>query len=218
MWEENEFWLELSWRIDPDGALGIRPFVESAERPGERLSVDEYYGWIFEHSVPGLPERAAAEGLKPLDYMRRYGAFEVAAGIGPLHEREVPAAELEEVATDRFGRVYTRAPAPPQQNLAPTGSPEGDAEGRRPVKMEVDGKVLRGFPTPSGKLEFFSSTLARWGWPEMAIPTYVKSHVHPDKLGPDRMVLISTFRLPVQIHTRSANAKWLDEIAHTNPL
>jgi anaerobic selenocysteine-containing dehydrogenase len=31
-------------------------------------------------------------------------------------------------------------------------------------------------------------------------------------------VLISTFRLPVQIHTRSANAKWLDEIAHTNPL
>jgi len=30
--------------------------------------------------------------------------------------------------------------------------------------------------------------------------------------------LIPTFRLPVQIHTRSANAKWLDEIAHTNPL
>jgi anaerobic selenocysteine-containing dehydrogenase len=32
------------------------------------------------------------------------------------------------------------------------------------------------------------------------------------------MVLISTFRVPVQIHTRSANAKWLDEIAHTNPV
>jgi anaerobic selenocysteine-containing dehydrogenase len=32
------------------------------------------------------------------------------------------------------------------------------------------------------------------------------------------MVLIPTFRLPTQIHTRSANAKWLDEIAHTNPL
>src|SRR5688572_23818394 len=33
-----------------------------------------------------------------------------------------------------------------------------------------------------------------------------------------RSPLISTFRLPVHIHTRSANAKWLDEIAHTNPL
>jgi anaerobic selenocysteine-containing dehydrogenase len=32
------------------------------------------------------------------------------------------------------------------------------------------------------------------------------------------MCLISTFRLPVHIHTRSANAKWLDEIAHSNPL
>jgi anaerobic selenocysteine-containing dehydrogenase len=37
-------------------------------------------------------------------------------------------------------------------------------------------------------------------------------------MKPDEMCLISTFRLPVQIHTRSANAKWLDEIAHTNPL
>jgi anaerobic selenocysteine-containing dehydrogenase len=32
------------------------------------------------------------------------------------------------------------------------------------------------------------------------------------------MCLISTFRLPVHFHTRSANAKWLDEIAHSNPL
>jgi anaerobic selenocysteine-containing dehydrogenase len=32
------------------------------------------------------------------------------------------------------------------------------------------------------------------------------------------MPLLSTFRLPVHIHTRSANAKWLDEIAHSNPL
>jgi anaerobic selenocysteine-containing dehydrogenase len=32
------------------------------------------------------------------------------------------------------------------------------------------------------------------------------------------MPMITTFRVPVQIHTRSANAKWLDELAHTNPL
>ena len=67
MWEENEFWIELSWRIDPDGALGIRRYFESRERPGETLGVDEYYGYIFENSVPGLPERASQEGLTPLD-------------------------------------------------------------------------------------------------------------------------------------------------------
>jgi anaerobic selenocysteine-containing dehydrogenase len=60
--------------------------------------------------------------------------------------------------------------------------------------------------------------LSRWGWPELSIPTYFKSHVHKDNLEEDQTILISTFRLAVQIHTRSANAKWLDEIAHTNPL
>ncbi len=74
------------------------------------------------------------------------------------------------------------------------------------------------FRRPSGKLEFFSSTLAQWGWREVALPGYIVSHVHPRRLEPGQMPLISTFRLPVHIHTRSANAKWLDEIAHSNPL
>ncbi|MEJ2335150.1 MAG: molybdopterin-dependent oxidoreductase [Gemmatimonadales bacterium] len=218
VWEENEFWLELSWRIDPDGSLGIREFVESRENPGQRLTVDEYYAYIFENSVPGLPDAAAAEGLTPLQYMRRYGAFEVAKKIGRLHETEIPAEEMADPAEDSRGRVYTRAPAPTSLNVVPTGDPDPDPEGRRPVGVRVDGRVLRGFPTPSGRLEFYSATAASWGWPEYALPTYIRSHVHPDALSQDEMVLISTFRLPVQIHTRSANSKWLDEIAHTNPL
>ena len=32
---------------------------------------------MFENSVPGLPERAAEEGLDPLAYMRKYGVFEI---------------------------------------------------------------------------------------------------------------------------------------------
>ena len=95
---------------------------------------------------------------------------------------------------------------------------EQPTDGRRVVGVNVDGETLRGFPTPSGRLEFFSSTLADWGWGELALPTYIKSHVHPDRLDDGQFVLISTFRLPVHIHTRSANAKWLDEIAHTNPV
>ncbi|PYS80523.1 MAG: formate dehydrogenase [Acidobacteria bacterium] len=218
VWEENEFWLELTWRIDPDGALGIRKFAESRARPGERLGVDEYYAYIFENSVPGLPERAAKENLTPLQFMRRYGAFEISSKTGALYEQEVPAEELEDPRVDRFGRVYTRTPKPASTNVVPIPVLDSDAEGRRFVGVRIDEKILRGFPTPSGRLEFYSKTLADWGWHEYATPTYIKSHVHPDKLNPDQTVLISTFRLPVQIHTRSANSKWLDEIAHTNPL
>jgi anaerobic selenocysteine-containing dehydrogenase len=218
VWEENEFWIELSWRIDPDGKLGIRKFFESKKQPGAKLNIDEYYAYIFERSVPGLPEKAAADGKTPLDFMRRTGAFEVRRGLGPMHEDVVPEAELVNLHVDAAGRVYTRAPKPDQPNVVPVPSPDPDADGRRLAGVMIDGVVRRGFPTPSGRLEFYSTTLAEWGWPEMAIPGYTRSHVHPESLKPGEMPLIPTFRLPVQIHTRSANAKWLDEIAHTNPL
>ncbi len=218
VWEENEFWIDLSWRVDPDGKLGIRKYFESQKLPGTKLPVDEYYGYIFDNSVPGLPERAASEGLTPLAYMRRYGAFEISRKVGALHEAPVPADELVDSQTSALGRVYTRAPKPASVNVVPVPSPDSDADGRRPVGVDVDGVTLRGFPTPSGKLEFYSPTLRAWGWPEYVAPAYIKSHVHRDNLRPGQMVLIPTFRLPTQIHTRSANAKWLDELAHTNPV
>jgi anaerobic selenocysteine-containing dehydrogenase len=78
----------------------------------------------------------------------------------------------------------------------------------------------RGFPTPSGKLEFYSSTLASWGWKEYAIPTTIESHVDAGVMDASKseFALVPTFRLPMLIHTRSGNAKWLNELAHTNPL
>jgi anaerobic selenocysteine-containing dehydrogenase len=218
VWEENEWWTELSWRIDPDGSMGIRQYYESRARPGEKLTVDEYYGWMFENSVPGLPEKAAAEGLTPLAWMRRYGAFEITSGQGGLHEREIPEEELRDVAIGPTGQVYTAAPAIATANIVPTAVPDSDSQGRRQVAVMVDGVIRQGFPTPSGRLEFWSSTLAEWGWPEHALPGYIKSHVHPSALAPDQMVLLSTFRLPTQVHTRSANSKWLDELSHTNPV
>jgi anaerobic selenocysteine-containing dehydrogenase len=218
VWEENEFWIELSWRIDPDGALGIRRYYESEKNPGTKLSVDEYYGWMFENSVPGLPEKASAEGLSPLEYMRRYGAFEISNGVGRVHEQVVSANELTGMSESRFGRVFATSVEPSSPNVVPQATPDPDPFGRRAVGVRIDDKVLRGFPTPSGRLEFFSTTMANWGWREHALPGYIRSHIHPAALSPEQMPLISTFRLPVQIHTRSANAKWLDEIAHSNPL
>ena len=81
VWEEDEFWIALSWAIDPDGSLGIRRHFESPYRPGERVTVTEQYRWMFENGVPGLPEAAAKKGLEPLDYMQKYGAFEVASEV-----------------------------------------------------------------------------------------------------------------------------------------
>ena len=177
VWEEAEFWIALTWRIDPDGSLGISKYFESKERPGKAQTMDEYFGDIFENSVPGLPEAAKDEGVSPLEYMRRYGAFAVPYGGQERYEGE------------------------------------GDVE-------LASGERKAGFKTPSGLLEFYSPTLSEWGFDEHAIPNYLESQVNWRGLDLEKgeRALLPTFRLPTLIHTRSANAKWLQEISHTNPL
>ncbi len=88
------------------------------------------------------------------------------------------------------------------------------------VGVEIGGSPVIGFPTPSRKLEFYSRTLKDWKWPDYAIPTYIKSHVHRDNIDVNKgeMLLLPTFRLPNLIHSRSGNAKWLYEISHKNPV
>lgn len=183
VWEEAEFWIELSGKIDPDGSLGIRKFFESPYRKGELISQDEYWQWIFENSIPGLPEEAKSKGLTPLAYMRKFGCYEISANDYLPYEREVKPEEAGTL---------------------------------------VDGTKRVGFTTPSGLLEFFSSTLGAWGWPEKenTLPWHLKSHVHQDFIDRKKgeMILLPNFRLPTLIHTRSANCKWLYEISHKNPV
>jgi len=218
VWEENEFWIDLSWRIDPDGKLGIRKWFESEDRPGQPIGVDEYYNKMFA-AIPSLAAEAAAAGKTPLELMRDRGAYEVEADIYEPHERLVGPAALEGSVKDASG-VYRKAGTAGTfdgTNLdGLTLAPLGDGS----PAVEVDGLAREGFPTPSKKLELFSTTLAEWGWPEYATPKWIPSHVHWEDLdlAGDERILLPTFRIPTLIHTRSANAKWLAEISHRHPL
>lgn len=222
VWEEDEFWINLSWAIDPDGSMGIRKWFESPYRPGEKITVDEYYGWMFEHSVPGLPEAAGKKGLTPLQYMRKYGAFEVKGEVHRLNETPLSAADLEGSDVQPGGVVTKQG---------------------KPVGVMIDDKAVVGYGTPSRKLELFSKTMVDWKWPEFALPEYYRSHIHrsaqaasigdsaqdfdpqsmpkvdwPNHAQGEVYTLLPIFRLPNLIHTRSGNAKLLYEISHKNPL
>lgn len=199
VWEEDEFWIELSWRIDPEGSLGIKKHFISPYRPGEKVSIDEYYRYIFEHT-PGLPEKAQQEGLDPLEYMHKYGAFEVEKTAYEKHLQALADSEMQGTAVDaKTNIIYKNGKA---------------------IGVMAAGKARVGFPSPSRKQEFFSLTLAEWGWPEYSVPVYIKSHIHPDQINfaNGEFPLVPTFRLPTLIHTRSGNAKWLAEISNRNPL
>lgn len=197
VWEEDEFWIALSWEIDPDGSLGVRKWFESPYRPGQRISIDEYYRFIFETSIPGLPEAAKKLGMTPLEFMRRHGAFEIARDVYQGYESVVDTVGAER---DEASGIWKK---------------NGVA-----VAVDVEGTARSGFGTPSKRLEYFSKTMEEWGWPEYSLPVYIKSHVHRENLDKARneFALVPTFRLPTLIHTRSANAKWLYEISNSNPV
>ena len=172
--------------------------------------------------VPGLADDAAAAGQSPARVHAR-----------PRRLRRRPAT-----CTSR-----TRRPSPPR--TSPTASSDDGGVFRKPgtdgawdgsdetldgltlaklgdgsPAVEVDGEIKEGFPTPSKKLELFSTTLKDWGWPEHATPGWIPSHVHWEDLdmaGNER-ILLPTFRIPTLIHTRSGNSKWLNEISHRHPL
>ena len=230
VWEENEWWIQLSARMDPDGSLGIRKWFESPYRPGEIISVEEYYQWIFENSVPGLPEAAEVENLSPLQYMRKYGAYEITRENYAPFEEEI--SSLTEEESEKLDSMIFRL-AEAARGIARDVldiEPESlaiDAKNRvlkdgQVIGVMVDGKANVGVKTPSRKFEFFSSTLRDWGWPEKeyVIPWSLDSHVHPDHIDREQgeMLLLPNFRLPTLIHTRSANSKWLYEISHKNPI
>ncbi len=203
VWEEDEFWIELSWRIDRQGDLGIREHFISPYRPGQKINVDEYYQYIFER-IDGLPEAAKKEGFTSpfaeLEYMRKYGAFLVEPHTYKKNEKEIPEEKLVGAKIDeKTGVIYKDG---------------------KDIGVMVKGKAVEGFPTPSRKNEFYSQTLVDWKWPEYAIPTYIKSHIHPSVLDRDKdeYCLVPNFRLPTLIHSRSGNAKWLIEISNRNPI
>jgi anaerobic selenocysteine-containing dehydrogenase len=161
--------------------------------------MDEYYGWMFENSVPGLPEAAAVEKITPLEYMRKYGAFKIKDNVYKPYEAPLEPGALADAAIDEANEIVVK---------------NGAAIG-----VVVNGRAVVGFVTPSRRLEFYSSTLVQWGWPEHAIPKYVRGHVHWRDLRRDdgEFDLLPNFRLPTLVHTRSP-VKWLYEISHNNPL
>ncbi len=235
VWEEDEFWLDLSWRIDEDGELGIREYFESPYRGDEddpvQMTVEEYYRYVFEHD-DRLQEVAAEADMDPLEYMKRYGAFEASDNDYRRHEESLDPSVLdqEDVFVDEYGTIRRQPRSAESTQSVPRAMGDGGqtdrlhsaSDGSDVLGVMVEGEPKRGFPTPTGKQQFYSKTMAEWEWDDQqyTLPHYIKSHVHPDNLDYEagEMVLVPTFRLPTQIHSRSSNAKYLEEISHSNPV
>ena len=105
-------------------------------------------------ACPACPRRPSAEGLTPLAYMRKYGAFLI-AGERLRHARD--AADARRARRCRGRRRH----APGH---------EGRGVGRRRGGRAVDAAASR---RPRASSSSTRKTLDDWKWPEHAVPTYV---------------------------------------------
>ena len=115
------------------------------------MTVDEYYRWVFENRVPGLPEKAAAEGLSALAYMRKYGVVEIAKDLYRQDERALTAGRARRRGRRRDAACCASRPTTTRRRR---WSGEAGAVG---VEL-ADGSRVAGWLTPSRKLELYSDT------------------------------------------------------------
>ncbi len=219
VWEENEFWFELVHsHVDPDGSLGISKMWESKRNPGKPVTIAEWYDAAFGDHLPKLRETVEAdenyknEEFPYYAYMRDHGFWAEETEIYDVHEREVKHSDSE-LTKDENDVLYVNK----------DGS-------RKAVGVRVDGKNMQGLDTLSRKFEVYTQWLAKdWKWPEYAMPIYPKteeekekmvhivSHVNHSYMTEENSFALNTvFRLPYNIHTRSANSKHLMEISQNH--
>ncbi len=232
VWEENEFWFDLCVNyIDPTGKLGIKKMWQSKKDPSRPVTIAEWYDAAFGDNLPNLKATATADEryknaeFPVYEYMRDYGAWMEENHIYSPQERE-----LKEDGTNYISHGHSYAKNEVTTNKR-TGVMSVEHHGKKKsIGIEIDGVKMEGFATQDKKLDFFCEWLADdWKWPEYAIPFYprneeekkamphIVSHVnHSFMTEKNSYALNTVFRLPYNIHTRSANSKHLMEISQNH--
>ncbi|MFA6197039.1 MAG: molybdopterin-dependent oxidoreductase [Sulfurimonas sp.] len=232
VWEDNEFWFEMCVNyIDPTGKLGIKKMWESKKTPGTPVTISEWYDAAFGDNLPNLKAAALAdaryknEEFPVYSYMRDHGAWMEENKIYSPQERVIKEDGENYIS---HGHKFEKAHVTINKR---TGVMTAEHNGKKTnMGIETDGVKMEGFATPDKKLDFFCEWLADdWKWPEYAIPFYPRNdkekkemvHIvsqvnHSFMTEKNSYALNTVFRLPYNIHTRSANSKHLMEISQNH--
>ncbi|MFY9141543.1 molybdopterin-dependent oxidoreductase [Sulfuricurvum sp.] len=231
VWEENEFMFDLCVNyIDPDGSLGVKKMWESKRHPGKPVTISEWYDAAFGDNLPKLKETATNdprymnEEFPVYSYMRDHGTWLEEDKIYHAMERELKFEDGEVIS---HGHKFAAS----TMSVGAHGiiSAKDHAGKEKKIGIEIDGKKMEGFATLTKKLEFFTQWAVDWKWKEYALPFYprsdaekvqmphIVSHVnHMYMKEGNEFALNTVFRLPYNIHTRSANSKHLMEISQNH--
>jgi len=174
--------------------------IKIAKRLGEPQS--KYFAFssyeeFIKIRLQTLPKR---EGLSGFEYMKKYGIWveDKAKNYLP-YEQKLSAEKLQD-SYEEEGIIYSK---------------QGKAIG-----LMHNGIVKKGFKTPSGKFEIFSSTIK-----DTATSLGIKDDGLPHFNMPKSLAdikehefVLTTFKWNVHTQARTGPQKYLSEIVHNNPM
>ncbi len=187
-----------------------------ADRMGMPLgfgSKKEFVQYSCEHT-PGVKEAGG------FDYMMKHGIWRDKKAKGKYfgYKAEVSPKKLKAdgVVLDEATGTYWN-----WKKAHAKGPDEGYTTTKNAYKgyvgQKVGGKVVKGFKpdklNKSGYFEIYSGFMEAKG--HNPLPSYIPIPEHQSKKS--NQLILTTYKVPVQIHSRSANCKWLTEIYHENP-
>lgn len=206
-------------------------FPELARRIGGGM--EEYYPWKS-------TEEYLEEYFRPipggLSYMRKHGAWQdpkKRPNYRP-YAVQLSAKELEGTVTDPVTGIISKPaaatavsapPLPPTTGGEPDSAAKGEASPAKPlvpgvpIGVVVKGVAVKGFSTPSRKLEVYSAFVEGAGRAVNKtinpLPIYLPIPAH-EGLNWDQLIMVS-FKWNVHNAHRTMQSKWLQEIVHSNP-
>jgi anaerobic selenocysteine-containing dehydrogenase len=193
---------------------------ELAERLGTPLGYSTKEEFV-RLSCEMTPEVQAVGGF---DYMKQHGVYHDPKAL-PLYfsyrkELATDAYDKESVVYDIETGVYWdyhKAHVASREEALQAGYVNTKGAYKAYVGQRIGDKVYSGFKpdklNKTGYLEIYSGLLEAKGFPPL--PTWRAIPEH-EAMGPDDMVM-TTFKVATQIHSRSANCKYLTELYHKNP-
>jgi anaerobic selenocysteine-containing dehydrogenase len=160
------------------------------------------------NSTPGVKEAGGFE------YMKKHGAW-YDKKAKPKYLSHAKKVDVTGATLDEATGVYYKK----HEGDKDYSSLDGKHAAKQYVAQKCgDGTARKGFPPDShrwktGILEIKSAALAKKGFD--AIPGWMPIPEH-EKMGSDELVL-TTYKVNVQTHSRTQSSKWLMELYHTNP-
>ncbi len=232
----QEVMIKLGRAMNPDVARYF-PFDTAEEYSKKACEDTERYAEKHHKKLLDVHGKPLEEPL--FDYIKKYGVVLQSTKPGYMaHEKKLKEKDLKDTIVDEeTGVIWNPKKTKAKEDQAYTQAKNGY---KGYVGQMADGIAYKGFKpdkvNKSGKLELRSRFLKKAEKKLLAqltpivkgthnefilehiksgMPTYLPIPEH--KLMTKNELVMTSFKVNVQIHSRSQNCKWLTEIYHKNP-